>query len=105
MLEYWPCKGLVYVGGGGVTVHLGSFRLGEACVATRSLQPFSLGGQFPAVQSDMATLRYTQLGHTLQELVGFTKGPVREKDTAYCKRQNSCLESSPGASGWNCTGI
>lgn len=85
MLEYWPCMGLVCIcGWRGFTVHLGSFRLGEAFVATRSLQPFSLGGQFPAVQSYMAPLRDPQPRPHLQELVGFIKGPMREKDTTYC---------------------
>lgn len=94
LLEYWPCKGLVYVGGGGVTVHLGSFGLGEACVATRSLQPFSLGGQFPAVQSDMATLRDTQLRPYSPGTGGLHKGPRERK--GHClllKTEDSCLES------------
>lgn len=84
----------MYVGGGGVTVHLGSFGLGEACVATRSLQPFSLGGQFPAVQSDMATLRDTQLRPYSPGTGGLHKGPRERK--GHClmlKTEDSCLES------------
>lgn len=87
----------MYVGGGGVTVHLGSFRLGEACVATRSLQPFSLGGQFPAVQSDMTTLRDTQLRPYSPGIGGFHKGPRERK--GHClllKTEHSCLEPQDG---------
>lgn len=81
----------MYVGGGGVTVHLGSFGLGDACVAT---QPFSLGGQFPAVQSDMATLRDTQLRPYSPGTGGLHKGP-RERN-GHClllKTEDRCLGS------------
>lgn len=62
-------------------------------VASGWEKPFSLGSQFPAVQSDMDTLRDTQPRSYSPGASGFHKGPrERKRHCILHKTEDGCLE-------------
>lgn len=72
---------------------LSSFRLGGTCVATQSLQPFSLGSQTTAVHSHMAALKDPQPRPQSPRAGGFHKGSHERK--GHClllQTEDSCPE-------------